>query len=370
MFALLAKEIDIMVFYTWGEAAVGLKYDPGFGKEIAWDIPLLEGYNFTFVANSASNPGSHHFNGIINPTLNQEIVAWKPNVIWVWGWAFNSHLKLMRFFHGSVTIWFRGDSTLLDEPKGFAIKKIVRRFLLKWVYRHVDKVFYVGSNNKAYFEKHGILESQLVHAPHVIDYERFADKDGRESDIANEWRKELKIKDSDFVLLFAGKFELKKNPKFLVDLSKEIDLRNLKFLIVGNGLLEAEIKEATKKDERFIFLDFQNQSRMPSLYRLADLFILPSMGPGETWGLAINESLVSGTFVLASCFCGGAIDLIQKENGLIFHPTNDLKNVIAYIYEKISCRENLLEKSRPLLDAYTYHDTVKLIMNELKKTNS
>ncbi len=40
-----------------------------------------------------------------------------------------------------------------------------------------------------------------------------------------------------------------------------------------------------------IFLDFQNQQKMPLVYRLCDIFVLPSMGPGETWGLAVNEAM-------------------------------------------------------------------------------
>ncbi len=119
LFAFLAKEpeIDLMVFYTWGEAALGPKYDPDFGKEIEWDIPLLEGYNYTFLKNTSKEPGSHHFKGIINPTLIQEIEVWAPDAVWVWGCAFDSHLKAMRYFKGKVPVWFRGDSTLLDESK-------------------------------------------------------------------------------------------------------------------------------------------------------------------------------------------------------------------------------------------------------------
>ena len=77
-FKLLAerKTIEIKVFYTWSQSKESVKYDPGFGKNIEWDIPLLEGYNYSFVKNIASNPGSDHFNGIQNPTLLSEIKNW------------------------------------------------------------------------------------------------------------------------------------------------------------------------------------------------------------------------------------------------------------------------------------------------------
>ena len=50
LFNLLAKKIEIKVFYTWGEESIK-KFDPGFGKKVEWDIPLLEGYNFQFLKN-------------------------------------------------------------------------------------------------------------------------------------------------------------------------------------------------------------------------------------------------------------------------------------------------------------------------------
>ncbi|MGN6533252.1 MAG: glycosyltransferase family 1 protein, partial [Ginsengibacter sp.] len=69
LFSLLAKRntINIKVFYTWGEKVLQDKFDPGFGKNINWDIPLLEGYDFQFVSNISADPGSHHFGGIDNP---------------------------------------------------------------------------------------------------------------------------------------------------------------------------------------------------------------------------------------------------------------------------------------------------------------
>jgi glycosyltransferase involved in cell wall biosynthesis len=54
-------------------------------------------------------------------------------------------------------------------------------------------------------------------------------------------------------------------------------------------------------------------------YRLASVFVLPSKGPGETWGLSVNEALASGTPVLVSSRCGCANDLVQEGiNGYIF----------------------------------------------------
>lgn len=365
LFALMAKEpsIDLMVFYTWGEAALRPKYDPDFGKEIEWDIPLLQGYNYIFLKNTSKQPGSHHFKGIVNPTLNQEIEEWAPDVVWVWGWAFNSHLKALRYFKGKLPVWFRGDSTLLDEHQGISFKKLARRICLTWVYTHVDKVFYVGVNNKEYYKKHGINESKLIYAPHSIDNHRFSDPDGEISKKALAWRKKLEFNEDDLVLLFAGKFESKKNPNFLIELSRLLSGTSFKFLYVGNGHLEKDLKNSTKHDSRFVFIDFQNQSQMPIIYRLANFFILPSFGPSETWGLAINEALASGTKVIASSFCGGAIDLINEDNGILFNPKLDFEKVCQYINQRENNKTSL-GRRESLLVGHSYDK----IIQSVKKT--
>src|SRR6185369_17198669 len=170
-----STSIQIRVFYTWSQTEKGPKFDPGFNRTVEWDIPMLQGYDYVFVKNVSPDPGTHHFKGIINPSLVEEINKWKPDVLLVFGWSFKSHLQCLRYFHKKVPVLFRGDSNLLNEQPG--IKKLIRRVFLTWVYRHVDCGLYVGTNNKNYYKRYGLSEEQLVFAPHAIDNERFSKDD-------------------------------------------------------------------------------------------------------------------------------------------------------------------------------------------------
>ena len=145
LFRLLAQRnrLQVKVFYTWGEQAKEQIFDPGFGKQRSWDIPLFDGYEFEFVKNVSTAPGSSHFKGIINPDLAERIELFKPDALLLFGWSFDSHVKILRRFKGVVPIYFRGDSTLLDEAKGFSLNKIVRRLFLKWVYQHIYKATFL-----------------------------------------------------------------------------------------------------------------------------------------------------------------------------------------------------------------------------------
>lgn len=327
-FKLLAQRqnIEVKVFYTWSQAAETVK-DKTFGKTIKWDIPLLDGYTYEFIENIAQDPGTHHKNGIDCPKLIDKISHWKPDAVLIFGWYLKSHLKAMKFFKGKIPVWFRGDSTLLDDKPGF--KQVLRKYFLTYIYRFIDKAFYVGSQNKAYFKSMGLKDKQLILAPHAIDNERFNDSENKNYEaLALDWRKELGYKPDDLVVLFAGKFESKKQPDFLLKTVQKANAtlnQPLKLLLVGHGPLEEELNLLSKNDSNIKFIPFQNQSKMPILYRLGNVFCLPSKGPGETWGLAVNEAMASSRPVIVSTRVGCASDVVKLDvNGYVFNYNDEV----------------------------------------------
>ncbi|WP_426671938.1 glycosyltransferase family 4 protein [Mucilaginibacter sp. McL0603] len=327
------QQIEVKIFYTWGEGSMN-KYDPGFGKTVQWDVPLLEGYYFEWVTNTSKNPGSHSFNGIVNPDLIRQIKDYGADAILVYGWAYASHLKVIRYFKNKIPVIFRGDSTLLDEQSGF--KMLLKTVLLRWIYSHVDRALYVGTNNKAYFKKYGLKEKQLSFAPHAIDNERFARNRENETKLL---RKDLGLNEKDILILFAGKFEEKKSPLLLLDAFLSINKENVHLLFVGNGALEDELKLKAEENANVHFINFQNQSYMPVVYQACDLFCLSSKGPAETWGLAINEAMACQKAVLASNKVGCVVDLvIPGNNGAIFNA--------ASFDDLVLQLNNLVEKNR------------------------
>ncbi|WPU98361.1 glycosyltransferase family 4 protein [Mucilaginibacter sp. cycad4] len=317
------RQIAVRVFYTWGEGGAE-KFDPGFGKNIRWDIPLLEGYPYEWVKNISADPGSHHSKGIDNPDLISRINTWQPDTILVYGWFYKSHLKILKYFKGKVSVIFRGDSTLLDDTGG--VKSLLRSLFLRRVYANIDYALYTGSNNKAYFKKCGLNETQLFFAPHAIDNDRFA------ADRTNEaaaLRYQLGVAEDEKLLLFAGKFESKKDPLLLLEAFIDVKQPGTHLLLAGNGILETELKTKASRHKSVHFIDFQNQHHMPVVYQACDIFCLPSKGPGETWGLAVNEAMACSKTILISNKVGAGTDLVKDyKNGLIFNAGDltDLKS--------------------------------------------
>jgi glycosyltransferase involved in cell wall biosynthesis len=364
LFRLLAErgKIDVKVFYTWGQTEQGFVYDPDFKRAFKWDIPLLDGYEKEFVENISKEPGAGHFKGIKNKDLIQRIDAYDPEALLVFGWSFQSHLQVLRHYAGRKKILFRGDSTLLDEQEGISARKVFRRLFLKWVYRTVDYALYTGIGNKNYYKAHGLNESQLVYAPHAIENDRFADGDGSSQLKANEWRRELGISSVDLVFLFAGKLEPKKDPGLLIECFMLLSVAEIRLIIVGNGVLEYELKQKAGTDKRIIFLDFQNQQQMPVVYRLGDVFVLPSKGPGETWGLSVNEAMASKRAVIVSNKCGCAEDLV-KGNGIVFEAGNkqDLQKALLYFAHNRTPLSQMSNKSLDLIQQFSPEQVAEAI---------
>lgn len=346
--------LDLHVFYS--KPYEKIAYDHSFGQIVKWDIPLLEGYAYTFL--SAGNQKK-------NSNLIQAIEGWHPDAVLVFGWAPPGHLSAMRYFKGRIPVWFRGDSTLLNERSG--IRKWARRVFLHWVYRHVDLAFYVGTQNKRYFLKHGLQEHQLRFAPHAIDNERFADDPDKQYETrAAKWRQELGIQPNDFVILFAGKLEPIKNPSILLKAVKQANSKSKRpiyLLFVGSGELEEELKRQGDGITNIRFLGFQNQSLMPVAYRLANVYCLPSLS--ETWGLAVNEALACGRPAIVSDKVGCAVDLVdQAYLGRVFI-SGKISALIECILKECDQRQEEFERRQKFIRSWNFTKIVAALENVL-----
>lgn len=354
--------IQIKVYYTLGKGGID-KYDADFKQTISWDIPLLDGYPFEWVDNTSTNPGSAGFKGITNPGLIKHVSAWQPDAILVFGWANQSHLKAICHFKNKLPVFFRGDSTLLDDTSWG--RRTLRRMFLSWVYGFVDHAFYTGANNYNYYKKFGLTDRQLSFAPHAVDNNRFAEDRNKEAAL---FRENLGITSDDTLVLFAGKFEEKKDPLLLLQAFLKLNQKNVHLLFVGNGNLRNQLISTAKGNSNVHFLDFHNQTQMPVMYQACDLFCLPSKGPGETWGLAVNEAMACSKAVLVSDKVGCAVDLVKPGlNGSTFK-NNDAESLYTNLAQLASSKAKLQQygqQSAEMIKKWNFTEIAKAIETKL-----
>jgi glycosyltransferase involved in cell wall biosynthesis len=309
--------LNFRVFYLW-DFGVTTRHDPQFGLPFAWDVDLLAGYDSEFVPNRAARPGTEHFWGLRNPALLARLAIWRPDAVLLFGYRYAAHLRAIAWCRRrGVPLVFRGDSHLLGQPR----PSVLKRLALRTLYRQFAAVTYVGAANRAYFEAFGVPADRLHFAPHAVNHEHFDPRNTAHQDAAGRLRVDLGLAPGRRVVLFAGKFLPRKQPRALLEAFLSAPRPDATLLFVGEGeektALQARAAQAPDADVRF--LPFSNQSEMPARYLLADLFVLPSRGNSETWGLAVNEAMHLGLPCLVSDVVGCQRDLVTDgDTGWVF----------------------------------------------------
>jgi glycosyltransferase involved in cell wall biosynthesis len=310
--------LQLRVFYLW-KAGVKAALDPQFNHTFAWDVDLLSGYDHEFVANIARRPGSDHFGGLINPSLPARLAEWRPDAVLLFGYNYATHLGLILWARlCGLPLVFRGDSHLLGN-KPVSKKK---RLLLSLIYRQFTAFACVGTANRDYFRTFGVPDQKLFFVPHCVDADRFSSTIANRTDAAR-LRTSLGL-DGFRVILFAGKLVPAKQPLALLKAFLDLAPVNTALVFVGDGSERASLQTLADAHpgQCVRILPFANQSEMPSRYLLADLFVLPSRGHYETWGLAVNEAMHLGVPCLVSNVVGCQRDLVTDgDTGWVFDPS-------------------------------------------------
>lgn len=318
-------KLEMRVFYLW-DFGVTKKFDPSFSAAFKWDVDLLSGYSSEFVPNTSRRPGPEHFFGFNNPALSDRLAAWAPTDLLLFGYKWASHIRVLLWANRNrVPIMFRGDSHLL----GRSSPRLHVRLALRAIFSRFASFLYVGAANREYFEAFGVPDYKLFFAPHSVDAALFNKEEVAHVEVARKLRLQLEAAPSTRIVLFAGKFTAGKQPVELLEAFLRLNKPNTMLVFVGDGPEKARLLELAPPSRggsgapAVGFLPFANQSEMPSRYLLADVFVLPSRGIYETWGLSVNEAMHMGVPCLVSTRVGCQRDLVtQGETGWVFDPTD------------------------------------------------
>jgi glycosyltransferase involved in cell wall biosynthesis len=197
----------------------------------------------------------------------------------------------------------------------------VTRWLLRTLYAQFAGFLAVGAANRDYFLSLGVPARKIHFAPHAVNDAHFDPNRAGDQQAAAELRRSLRLAPETKVVLFAGKFMPEKSPGQLLTAFRTVNRPNTALVYVGEGEEKAAVMQAAKSAPpgTVHFLPFANQSEMPARYLLADLFVLPSSGVYETWGLAVNEAMHMGVPALVSDRVGCQRDLVLPgQTGWVF----------------------------------------------------
>jgi glycosyltransferase involved in cell wall biosynthesis len=316
--------LDLCVYYCH-RATPSEQAGAGFGVEFDWDVPLLEGYPYTFLKNVADLPGHGRFGGFDTPEIKEIIQRREYDAMLVNGWHYKSAWQaIWACWKSKVKVMVRGDSHL-HTPRGIA-KRAVKSLTYRRFVPHFDACLAAGRWSREYFLHYGARPERIFLVPHAIDSGRFRIEAESLEPRRSELRGERDLDKNAIIFTFSGKFIPKKRPMDFVCAIEQAVRRNprIQGLMVGDGPLHAVCENLVRERKVPIrFTGFLNQSQITKAYVASDALVLPSDG-GETWGLVVNEAMACARPCIVSDRVGCGPDLvIPQETGSIF-PLGDV----------------------------------------------
>ena len=320
----LASLLDLRVFFAH-RASPADQARAGFDVRFDWDVPLLEGFEFEWLENTAADAGVDRFFGCNTPGVAQALERGRFDAVVVNGWHLWTYWQAIRAARRAATpVMVRGDSQLATA-RGL-LRRGGKRLLYPRLLRSFDACLVVGRRNADYYRHYGVPSERLFSSPHCVDNAFFA----RHAAIARQdrsaLRRELGLPSDAVVFVFVGKLVEKKRP---LDFLRALDAvarehPSAHGLVVGDGALRARLEShRSRHGTSCAFGGFVNQSAMARAFAAADALVLPSTA-GETWGMVVNEAMACGIPAIVSDQAGCAPDLIvERETGLTY-PCGDV----------------------------------------------
>jgi glycosyltransferase involved in cell wall biosynthesis len=328
--------------------------DPGFGRVIAYDVPLVEGYRALFVRNRAPRPHTQQFFGAVNPGLAALIARERFDALWVHGYAQVSNwIGFATAAALRIPFLVRGDSQLLVQ-RPLPVRGL-RRLVLAALFRAASAVLYIGQQNRRFYEWFGVPDDKLFFAPYGVDNAFFAERaraargNGRRETL----RAQIGAAPDDVVLLVVGKLMGFKRPLDVVRALAGLERRAIA-VFVGDGELRPDVeRELSATGVRGVVSGFVNQSDLPDWYAAGDVAVLAS--DFEKWGLVVNEAMACGLPIVASDLVGCVPDLVHDgESGAVFRARDPeaLADALRPLVEQPALRARLGSGARRLIARY------------------
>lgn len=364
-------EIDLHVFfcYRWGAEPY---LDPGFGVRVSWDVPLLEGYQHTFLRNLIlSNPS--RLLGVINPGIIGAIFRGGFDAVCIHGWALCTNwLAWATASAAKIPILLRGESNGLTEPTG--LKGRMKRAVVKTFFDQVAGFLVIGTNNANFYRSYGVPAERIFWTPYAVDNDFFMKGAQRLVGHKRSLREKEGIPSDLPVILFSGKLVEWKRPMDLLEAFAFLDRNHAVSLVfVGDGPLRPMMERlvADRGLDNVYFLGFRNQRELPACYAMADILVLPS--GFEPWGLVLNEAMCFGLPVIASDQVGAAADLVQEGINGFTYPVGNVEALADRLQKVLAneqARQEMGRQSRVIINSWGIKETVDGVLQSLQSVTS
>jgi glycosyltransferase involved in cell wall biosynthesis len=346
-------QLDLQVAYCSLRGAKA-GYDPEFGAQVQWDVPLLDGYKWVEVPNKGS--GGETFFGLNNPGLRQLILDGK----------FDAVLCFLPYVRASFWIarraakatgaafLFGTDAHTLTPLDKRMWKIYFKKVFWPFLFGMADQVMAPSSGTVAMFRRLGIPAERITFTPYCVDndwWKAQGEKVDREA-VRAKWG----VTPEQPAILFCAKLQPWKRPTDLLRAFAQADVANSILVFAGEGPLRSELETEAKTlgvSERVRFLGFVNQSQLPALYCAADMLALPS--DYDAFGVVVNEAMCCRCAVIVSDKVGASRDLVAPVRPDFVFPAGDVGALAKVLRDAFADREKLRETVQRAYDYVEEH---------------
>jgi len=179
-----------------------------------------------------------------------------------------------------------------------------------------------------------------------------------------DYRKKLGIAGDMKVLLYVGKVEERRKPKFCIDVYEKVKETEGKccLIYVGKGPMLEEVHQYAeqRKIKDIYFIDSIPQNELPGLYSLGSMFILPTRY--EIFGMVLIEAMYFSTPVITFC-AAGPVDVIENgTDGVImdnFDADKWAEEVREHMFVKNDCGEMGRMGRKKIMSKYLWKSVAK-----------
>jgi glycosyltransferase involved in cell wall biosynthesis len=350
-------DIDLTVLYCW-RAGMDAFHDPDMKTNVTWDIELLHGYRHRFLFNLGRARGDGGFFRFINPGIVPAMLSRSFDaVIFMTGWGTaTSQLGMLACRTARVPFFIFGDSSF--PPPETTLRGKLRAKILRALFRGASGFMVSGGANADYYTHYGADPSRFFLLPFAVDNERFAAAAALAPDEREALRARFDIAPDSVAIVFSGKLVDRKDPMTLLLAYERMRLRDRATLVfIGDGALRESLERHAREHalSGVRFIGFINQTELPKLYAMCDVFALPSLF--EPRGLVVNEAMACGLPVVVSDRCGCIGDIARDGDNALVHRTGDADDAaekLDRLAGDAALRESMGRRSREIIGDWTF----------------
>lgn len=372
-FRRLAKEpeLEIKVYY-YSTQGVQPSFDDGFGVKYQWDVPLLEGYPYEVLPTWSGRISSKRSSWSINPGIWGVICRRRFDAVLFYGWRMLSNwIGFLACIRSGTPILLIGDTTREHQRPGW--HSWLRRKALTWLFSGVAVFLVTSPRNREFYQNYGVSDSLMFFVPLSPDIERFQKEAAAVLPNRSNVRATYGLPPELPLIIFPGKLIPRKRPFDLLRALRVLQAAGLQagLIVVGDGSERATLDRYVHENSlrNVYFLGFRNQSEMPALYAISDIFVLPS--EWDPNALAVLEAMACGLPCVLSEDVGrwGENDAVRPaQNGYVF-PTgqiDELADRLRRLLINDDLRRRMSEASLALVQNWSYDSGVIGILQALR----